>query len=56
MYIKVKEADNGDWFYVVTGDNHEAMSTSEMYPTKATARAMANDAYPDAEIRFEDES
>lgn len=39
--VKVREAQNGEWFYVGESNNGEILFTSETYPEKSTAVDLA---------------
>lgn len=37
MYAQVKQAQDGQWYFVIKGDNNEVIATGETYTTKEDA-------------------
>ncbi|PKE16421.1 YegP family protein [Macrococcoides caseolyticum] len=39
MTFFIRQASNGQYYFVIKSDNHEIVATSELYPYKSTAKS-----------------
>lgn len=56
MYIEIRRADDGSWYFVIRGQNNEVVATSEMYPARRVAVKTAESLMKQGIVEIKDEN
>lgn len=53
MYAEVKQSKDDQWYFVIKGENHEVVVTSETYTTEGDAKRGAELFVPPEEVHVD---